>query len=107
MYMLEVAKEHQADAMAAAERGRLVSEVRHSRQHHGEGLWIIAAVRDLGRRLWDQTLLPSSNRALGVTVGPPGPVTHSWNLAGSGGVQIVTVPIAADMGLATTQMAVS
>src|ERR1017187_1880907 len=81
MYMLEVAKEHQADAMAAAERGRLVSEVRHSRQHHGEGLWIIAAVRDLGRRLWDQTLLPSSKRDLGVAEGVAGHVTHSWDLA--------------------------
>ena len=107
MYMLEVAKEHQADAMAAAERGRLVSEVRHSRQHHGEGLWIIAAVRDLGRRLWDQTLLPSSKRDLGVAEGAAGHVTHSWDLAGSGGLPIAIDPIAADMGLATTQMAVS
>ena len=66
MYMLEVAKEHQADAMAAAERGRLVSEVRHSRQHHIGGLWIIAAVRDLGRRLWGRTLVHRPRRDLEV-----------------------------------------
>jgi hypothetical protein len=107
MYMLQLVEEHRADAMAASERGRLVSEVRHSRQHHGEGLWIIAAVRDLGRRLWDQTLLPSSKRDLGVAEGAAGHVTHSWDLAGSGGLPIAIDPIAADMGLATTQMAVS
>jgi hypothetical protein len=107
MYMLEVAKQHQADSRAAAERGRLVSEVRHSRQHHGEGLWIIAAVRDLGRRLWDQTLLPSSKRDLGVAEGVAGHVTHSWDLARSGGPAIAIDPTPADMALATTQTAVS
>ena len=64
MYMLQVAKEHQADSQAAAERGRLVSEVRHSRQHHGEGLWTIAAARDLRRRLWGRTLMYSPKRDL-------------------------------------------
>ena len=49
MYMLEVAKEHQADSQAAAERGRLVSEVRHSRQHHIGGLWIIRGLMMFGR----------------------------------------------------------
>ena len=66
MYMLQLAEEHRADAMAAAERGCLVREVRHSRQHHGEGLWIIAAVRDLDRRLWGRALVHRPRRDLEV-----------------------------------------
>jgi hypothetical protein len=66
MYMLQLAKEHQADSQAAAERGRLVREVRQARQHHGEGLWTIAAARDLRRRLWGGTLVHSPKRDLGV-----------------------------------------
>ena len=70
-------------------------------------MWIVLAVRDLGRRLWDQTLLTSSKRNLKVAEGAAGHVTHSWDLAGSGGLPIAIDPIAADVGLATTQMAVS
>jgi hypothetical protein len=107
MYMLQLAKERQADSQAAAERGRLVREVRQARQHHGEGLWTIAAARDLGRRLWGGTLVRSPKRDLGVAEAAAGHVTHSWDLAGSGGLPIAIDPIAADMGLATSQMTVS
>ena len=62
--MLQLTKEHHAESQAAAERGRLVREVRHSRQHHGEGLWTIAAARDLPRRLWGRTLMYSPKRDL-------------------------------------------
>ena len=105
MYMLQLAEEHRADAMAAAERGRLVREVRHSRQHQTGGLGIIAAVRDLGRRLWDRTLVHSPKRDLGVAEAGHG--THSWDLARSGGLPIAIDPIAVDMALAASQMAVS
>jgi hypothetical protein len=107
MYMLQLAEEHRADAMAAAERGRLVREVRRSRQHHIGGLWIIAAVRDLGCRLRDRTLVHSPKRDLGVAEAAAGHVTHSWDLARSGGLPIAIDPIAVDMALATSQMAVS
>ena len=105
MYMLQLAEEHRADAMAAAERGRLVREVRHSRQHQTGGLGIIAAVRDLGRRLWDRTLVPSPKRDLGVAEAAVH-VTHSWDQARSGGLPVVIDPIVVDMALATSQMAV-
>ena len=107
MYMLQLAKEHQADSLAAAERGRLVREVRRARQHRADGLWIIATVRDLRRHLWGRTLVHHPRRALEVAEAAAGHVTHSWDLAGSGGLPIAIDPIAADMGLATTQMAVS
>ena len=107
MYMLQLAEEHRADAMAAAERGRLVREVRHSRQHHAGILWTIAAVRDLRRRLWDRTLVPSPKRDLGVAEAAAVHVTHSWDLARSGGLPVVIDPIVVDMALATSQMAVS
>jgi hypothetical protein len=61
MYMLQLTKEHQADSQAAAERGRLV---RQARRHHGEGLWTIAAARDLRRRVWGRTLMYSPKRDL-------------------------------------------
>ncbi len=66
MYMLQLAEEHRADAMAAAERGCLVREVRRARQHRAEGLWIIAAVRDLGCRLRDRALVHRPRRDLEV-----------------------------------------
>ena len=64
MYMLQLTKEHHADSQAAAGRRRLVREVRQARQHHGEGLWTIAAARDLRRRLWGRTLMYSRKRDL-------------------------------------------
>jgi hypothetical protein len=62
--MLQLTKEHHAESQAAADRGRLVREVRQARQHHGEGLWTIAAARDLRRRLWGRTLMYSPKRDL-------------------------------------------
>ena len=38
---------------------------------------------------------------------PPPQVTHSWDLARSGGLPTVIDPIVVDMALATSQMAVS
>ena len=107
MYMLQLAEEHRADAMAAAERGRLVREVRLSRQHQTGGLWIIAAVRDLGRRLWDRTLVHSPKQDLGVAEAAAVHVTHSWDQVRSGGLPVVIDPVVVDMALATSQMAVS
>ncbi|MFZ2056252.1 MAG: hypothetical protein WAV54_02430 [Acidimicrobiales bacterium] len=107
MYMLQLAEEHRADAMTAAERGRLVRKVRHSRQHHAGGLWVIAAVRDLGSGLRERTLVHSPRRDLGVAEAAAGHVVHSWDLARSGGLPIAVDPIAVDMALATSQMAVS
>jgi len=105
MYMLEVAKEHQADLEAAA-NGASCQRVRHSRQHHGEGLWIIAAVRDLVVGCGTRRCCPARNETSGDR-GRHRPRYPSWDLAGSGGLPIAIDPIAADMGLATTQMAVS
>ncbi len=85
MYRLQLTKEHQSDSQAAAERGRLVREVRHSRQHHAGTLWTIAAARDLRRHLWDQTLVPSPKRDLEVAETAAVHVTHSWDLARSRG----------------------
>ena len=107
MYMLQLAKEHQADSLAAAERGRLVREVRRARQHRADGLWIIATVRDLRRHLWGRTLVHSPKRDLGVAEAAAVDVTHSWDLARSGGPAIAIDPTPADMALATTQTAVS
>ncbi|MGO9334459.1 MAG: hypothetical protein ACLQCU_10500 [Acidimicrobiales bacterium] len=107
MYMLQLAEEHRADATTAAERGRLVREVRDSRQHHAGGLWITAAVRDLSRRLWDGALVHSPRRDLGVAEAAAVHVAHSWDLARSGGLPIAIDPTAVDLGLATSQMAVS
>lgn len=59
---LDLAKQRCVDLRAAAERGRLVREIRHGRQHRVDGLWIFAAVRDLGRRLWNRTLAHSPKR---------------------------------------------
>ena len=53
----KLANQHNADSQAAAERGRLVSEVRRARQRRAGGLWAIAAARDLSRRLWGGTLV--------------------------------------------------
>jgi hypothetical protein len=64
MYMLQLASQHNADAQAAAEQGRLVSEVRRASQRRAEGLWIADAVRDLNRRLWGGMLVHSSRRDL-------------------------------------------
>ena len=107
MYMLQLAEEHRADAMTAAERGRLVRKVRHSRQHRPEGLWATAAVRELSRRLWGGALVHSPRRDLGVAEAAAGHVVHSWDLARSGGLPIAIDPIAVDMALSTSQMAVS
>ena len=66
MYMLQLANQHNADSQAAAERGRLVSKVRHSRQHRPEGLWATAAVRELSRRLWGGAFAHNPERDLQV-----------------------------------------
>jgi hypothetical protein len=52
--------------MAAAERGRLVREVRHARQHRAEEMWTILPVRDLGRRLSGWWLAHSPGQELEV-----------------------------------------
>ncbi|MFZ2058842.1 MAG: hypothetical protein WAV54_15665 [Acidimicrobiales bacterium] len=66
MYMLQLANQHNADSQAAAERGRLVSEVRRVRQRRGEGLWATSAVRDLSRRLWGGTTVHNPEGDLGM-----------------------------------------
>ena len=107
MYMLQVANQHNADSQAAAERGRLVSEARRARQRRAGGLWASAAARDLSRRLWDGALVHSPRRDLGVAEAAAVHVAHSWDLARSGGLPIAIDPTAVDLGLATSQMAVS
>jgi hypothetical protein len=104
---LDLAKQRCADSQAAAERGRLVREIRHARQHRADGLWIIAAVRDLNRRLWSRRLAHSPRRDLEVVEAAAVDVTHSWDLARSGGQTVVIDPIAVDMALSTSQMTVS
>jgi hypothetical protein len=64
--LVDLAKEHRADAMAAAEQGRLVREVRRGRQNRAEEMCTSLAVRDLGRRLWGWWLAHSPGRELEV-----------------------------------------
>ena len=66
MHLVDLAKEHRADAMAAADRGRLVREVSRARQRRAKGMWIVLAVRDLGRRLWGWSLTHSPGPELEV-----------------------------------------
>ena len=54
LQQLDVAKQRCAESLAAAERGRLVREIRHPRQHRSNGLLTIASVRSLDRRLWSR-----------------------------------------------------
>ncbi len=54
LQQLDVAKQRCAESLAAAERGRLVREIRHARQHRSNGLLTIASVRSLDRRLWSR-----------------------------------------------------
>jgi len=64
--LVDLAKEHRADAMAAAEQGCLVREVRRERQQRSGGMRTVFAVRDGGRRLSRWWLAHSPGRELEV-----------------------------------------
>ena len=66
LQQLGLAKQYCADSQVAAERGRLVREIRRAHQHRAGDLRTIAAARDLGRRLWDRKFVRRPRRDLGV-----------------------------------------
>jgi len=66
LQLVDLAEQHRADAMAAAERGRLVCEVRRARQQRARGMGTMLAVRDIGRRLWGWRLAHSPGREFDV-----------------------------------------
>ncbi len=64
LQQLDVAKQRCAESLAAAERKRLVREIRQARQQRSNGLLTIAAVRSLDRRLWSRMLVHRPRRDL-------------------------------------------
>ena len=66
MQLVDLAKQHRADAMAAAERGRLLLEVRRARQPGARAMWTMLTVRAIGRRLWGWRSAHSPGRELEV-----------------------------------------
>jgi hypothetical protein len=64
--LVDLAKEHRTDAMAAGKQGRLVHEVRLARQHGTGGTRTFLAVRDPCRRLSLWWLAHSPGRELEV-----------------------------------------
>ena len=66
MQLVDLATEHRRDAMAAAQQGRLVGEVRQARQHRAEGVGTMHPICDLGRRVSGWWLAHSPGRELEV-----------------------------------------